>query len=167
MKTWEATSAQRLVKLAPFLISSSVFGLFLLPLGWFSHFQISIQIALRGSQKGTAEPRRVFAWCWYSMSHSVVGTYYEGISPLEWNKIKPLPSQVKNQVHRSKCSINTDIYGSILLQLQYFPLTVYIVSTNPYTLYFRRHIRRTREWENNSLLHGTFNLDMTVSPIIF
>lgn len=127
MKTWEAASAQRPVKLAPFLISSGVFGLFLLSLGWFSHFQLSIQIGLGGSQKGTAEPRRLFTWCWYSMSHSVVGTYYKVISPLKQNKMKLLPSQVKNQVHRSKCSINTDIYGSILYN--------YSIPHSQFTLY--------------------------------
>lgn len=152
MKTWEADSAQRLVKHAPFLISSSVFGLFLLSLGWFYHFQLFIQFGLGGSWKETAEPRRTFAWCWYSTSQSVAGTHYEGTSPLKWNKMKLLLSQVKNQVHRSKCSINTDTYGSILLQLQYSPLTIYIISTNPYTLYFRHHTRRTRESKNNSFI---------------
>lgn len=161
MKTWEADSAQRLVKHAPFLISSSVFGLFLLSLGWFYHFQLSIQFGLGGSWKETAEPRRAFAWCWYSMSQSVAGTHYEGTNPLKWNKMKLLLSQVKNQVHRSKCSINTDTYGSILLQLQYSPLTIYIISTNPYTSYFRHHTRRTRESKNNSFIawHLLFGYD--------
>ena len=56
----------------------------------------ALQIGLGGSLKGTAETQIVFARCWYSVSHSVVGTYYEWISPLKWNKMKLLPFQVKN-----------------------------------------------------------------------
>lgn len=167
MKTWEAASAQRLVKLAPFLMSLSVFGLLLLALGWFSHFHLSIQIGLGSSQKGTAEPQRVSAWSWYSVVFSLT---------VEWVLIMK-GSGLSSGIRWSCCPLKWKIkctgQNGLLIQTfvaLFFTIKEYPIHNLHYihkALYFLLQAKRTRKWENNSLLHGTCYLDVTVNPIIF